>query len=77
MKNPDKIYVSFDRGYASQVANTYKDVKGNSIFPEGTKPVEFVRKDIILKELNNAHSKSIIPYVRVAMRDIINKISKL
>ena len=77
MKNPDKIYVTFEHGHVVQVANAPKDAKGNSVFLEGTKPVEFIRKDVIMKELNNAHSKSIVPYVRVAMRDVINKISKL
>ena len=77
MKNPDKIYVAFEHGHVVQVANASKDAKGSSVFLEGTKPVEFIRKDVIMKELNNAHSKSIVPYVRVAMRDVINKISKL
>ena len=50
-KTPDKIYVAFKDGFVAQTANTDKDAEGNSVFVDGLEPVEFVRKDALLRWL--------------------------
>ena len=49
MKPPDKIYIAFENGFVAQTANTDKDAAGNSIFLDGLKPYEYIRKDALLE----------------------------
>lgn len=60
MKEPDKIFLAFERGFVAQSSTTEKDVNGNSIFLPEFNPIEYVRKDALLEIIENAREAAIV-----------------
>ena len=82
MKPPDKIYIAFENGFVAQTANTDKDAAGNSIFLDGLKPYEYIRKDALLEWAKDAiqhlSDGSLTGYYEsLANQDLIDKLNSL